>query len=57
VEVDEVPGTINGKKVETAVKQIISGREIGVSSTVTNPECLRGYRRWVGFEGRKDAKL
>jgi acetoacetyl-CoA synthetase len=57
VEVDEVPVTINGKKVETAVKQIISGREIRVSSTVTNLECLRGNRRWVGFERRKDAKL
>jgi acetoacetyl-CoA synthetase len=49
VEVDEVPVTINGKKVETAVKQIISGWEIRVSSTVANPECLKGYRRWVGY--------
>jgi len=30
VEVDEVPVTINGKKVETAVKQIISRSEIRV---------------------------
>jgi acetoacetyl-CoA synthetase len=57
VEVDEVPVTINGKKVEMAAKQIISEKEIRVSSTVANPECLKGYRRWVGFEGRKDAKL
>jgi hypothetical protein len=48
--------TINGKKVETAVKQIISGRE-DQSSTVANPECLRGYKRWVGFEGKREAKL
>jgi acetoacetyl-CoA synthetase len=57
VEVDEVPVTINGKKVETAVKRIISGREINVSSTVANSECLRGYKRWVGFEGRREVKL
>jgi acetoacetyl-CoA synthetase len=57
VEVNEVPVTINGKKVETAVKQIISGEEIKISSTVANPECLRGYRRWVGYEGKREAKL
>jgi acetoacetyl-CoA synthetase len=57
VQVDEVPVTINGKKIETAVKQIISRREIRMSSTVANLECLRGYRRWVGYEGKRDAKL
>lgn len=57
VQVDEIPVTINGKKVETTVKQIISGREIKVSSTVANPECLIRYRRWVGYEGKMAAKL
>ena len=68
VEVDEVPVTINGKRVETAVKRIISGGELGqVSSTVANPECLRGFARWVDYEGeeigrgrgrgRREAKL
>lgn len=59
VEVEEIPVTINGKKVETAVKQIISGKEIKVSSTVANPDCLRGFKRWVGYEGEKkrQAKL
>ena len=57
VEVEEIPVTINGKKVETAVKQIISGKEIKVSSTVANPECLRGYKSWAEYEGRRDSKL
>lgn len=57
VEVDEVPVTINGKKVETAVKQIISGKEIQVSSTVANPDCLRGYKKWFEHEGRREARL
>lgn len=57
VEVDEVPVTINGKKVETAVKAAISGRAVPVSSTVANPECLRGYRKWAGYEGTREAKL
>ena len=57
VQVDEVPVTINGKKVETAVKQLLSGKEIVVSSTVANPECLRGYKRWAGYEGKREVKL
>jgi acetoacetyl-CoA synthetase len=57
VEVDEVPVTINGKKVETAVKAAISGQAVRVSSTVANPECLKEYRKWVGYEGRREAKL
>ncbi len=57
VEVDEIPVTINGKKVETAVKQLISGKDIKVSSTVANPDCLIGYKRFVNYEGKREAKL
>jgi hypothetical protein len=53
VKVDEMAVTINGKKVETAVKAAISGRAVPVSSTVANPECLRGYRKnGLGTRGR-----
>ena len=57
LEVDELPVTVNGKKVKTAVKRIISGKEIKVSSTVANPGCLRRYKRWADYEGRREAKL
>ncbi|KAF2399369.1 putative acetoacetyl-CoA synthase [Trichodelitschia bisporula] len=53
--VPEIPVTINGKKVEIAVKKIISGADVRVSSTVANPACLRDYVRFRNAEPR--AKL
>lgn len=38
--------TVNGKKIEIAVKQIISGANIHPSSTVANPECLPLYYKY-----------
>ncbi|KIX02978.1 acetoacetate-CoA ligase [Rhinocladiella mackenziei CBS 650.93] len=49
-EVKEIPYTVNGKKVEIAVKKTISGEEVRVSSTVKNPECLREYERFRDLE-------
>lgn len=57
-EVREIPVTINGKKVEILVKQIVSGkRDIKVSSTVSNPECLEEYRKFEGLEAKRQSKL
>ncbi|KEF60784.1 acetoacetate-CoA ligase [Exophiala aquamarina CBS 119918] len=44
--VNEIPYTINGKKVEIAVKKVISGLDIKVSSTVRNPACLKDFERF-----------
>lgn len=41
---------VNGKKVEIAVKQIVSGRIIQVSGTVGNPEALEEYTQFVDVE-------
>jgi acetoacetyl-CoA synthetase len=49
-EVPEVPVTINGKKVEVAVKQIISGQDVEASATVANPGCLESFKRFRGVE-------
>jgi len=49
-EVKEIPYTINGKKVEVAVKKIISGIHVTVSSTVRNPGCLADYKRFRDLE-------
>lgn len=46
----DIPYTVNGKKVETAVKKIISALEVGVSSTIRNPECLKEYERFRNLE-------
>jgi len=57
LEVDEIPATINGKKVEVAVKQIISGKQVKISSTVVNPEALKKYARFVDLEAPEPSKL
>jgi len=57
IPVDEIPVTINGKKVEIAVKKIISGGEVKVSSTVSNPECLKHYVQFRDLEKKRESKL
>ncbi|ETI21652.1 acetoacetate-CoA ligase [Cladophialophora carrionii CBS 160.54] len=46
-ECPEIPVTTNGKKVEGAVKQIVSGMDIKTSASVANSECLAWYREWA----------
>lgn len=43
----EIPVTTNGKKVEGAVKQILSGMNIKTSASVANSGCLDWYREWA----------
>jgi acetoacetyl-CoA synthetase len=43
----EIPYTMNGKKVEGAVKQILCGLNIKTSASVANSECLDFYRKWA----------
>ena len=43
-QVPEVPYTINGKKVELAVKKMIHGEEIKNRETLTNPDALDYYK-------------
>ncbi|RKP14793.1 hypothetical protein BJ684DRAFT_22457 [Piptocephalis cylindrospora] len=40
----EIPHTVNGKKVEVAVKRIISGEAYVPSGTLVNPDCLEYYK-------------
>lgn len=43
--------SVNGKKVEIAVKQIVSGNTgVQVSGTVGNPESLEEYKQFVEVE-------
>lgn len=49
-ETKDIPGTINGKKVELPVKKIISGIKITPSATLRNPECLDFYYKFVEIE-------
>lgn len=54
-EVADIPYTVNGKKCEINVKQIVSGVKTAVSGTVANPESLRNFEPYVDL--RKDGTL
>ncbi|KAK3322185.1 acetoacetate-CoA ligase-like protein [Apodospora peruviana] len=47
-----IPKTGNGKKIEVAVKQILSGMHIKTNASVANPEALGWFREWA----RRDAE-
>ena len=47
VETPAIPVTVNGKKVEGVVKQILSGMDIKTSASVANKECLEFYKDWA----------
>ena len=40
----DIPYTINGKKVEIAVKNIVNGESIKNLGSISNPECLNQYK-------------
>ena len=58
LEVPDIPVTINGKKVEIAVKQIMGGKDVQASATVANPEALQYFRRFREVESEpREARL
>ncbi|XDG00493.1 hypothetical protein ABKA04_000108 [Annulohypoxylon sp. FPYF3050] len=42
-----IPKTGNGKKIEVAVKQILSGISIKTNASVANPEALAWFKEWA----------
>ncbi|KJA27864.1 hypothetical protein HYPSUDRAFT_35033 [Hypholoma sublateritium FD-334 SS-4] len=59
-EVSDIPYTVNGKKIEIAVKQIVSGSNLHPSGTVANPQSLQLYYKYRELEsiiGSPKAKL
>ena len=45
MEIEDIPYTINGKKVEIAVKRMIQGENVANKDSLTNPESLEFYRK------------
>jgi acetoacetyl-CoA synthetase len=45
-QIADIPYTVNGKKCEINVKQIVSGLSTSVSGTVANPESLNMYKEY-----------
>jgi acetoacetyl-CoA synthetase len=52
-----IPVTINGKKVELPVKQIVSGHTVKPSSTLANPDSLNYYYQFAKLETLEKSKL
>ncbi|MBI45299.1 MAG: acetoacetate--CoA ligase [Candidatus Marinimicrobia bacterium] len=44
LQVDDIPYTINGKKVELAIKKIIHNQSVNNKDSLSNPECLEQYK-------------
>ncbi|KAL4802567.1 acetoacetyl-CoA synthetase [Aspergillus unguis] len=55
-EVPEIPYTVNGKKCEINVKQIVSGTSTKVSGTVANPESLDAFKQYFDLPGDTAAR-
>ena len=50
-ETPEIPTTVNGKKVELPVKQIVCGKRVKPSGTLLNPGSLEFYYRFAEDRG------
>ena len=44
IQIKDIPYTINGKKIEIAVKQIINNEKNINIESISNPDCLREYK-------------
>jgi acetoacetyl-CoA synthetase len=53
----EIPTTVNLKKVELPVKQIVSGKKIKPSGTLLNPDSLEYYYQFVDVERLAENEL
>lgn len=55
-EAADIPYTVNGKKCEINVKQIVSGQKIAVSGTVSNPSSLGLYQKYVNLPHEEEKR-
>ena len=42
--ITDIPYTVNGKKVEVAIKKILAGQSVKNQGALANPECLELYK-------------
>lgn len=46
-QVRDIPYTVNGKRIENLVRDIVAGKSVGEARTAINPECLPEYQRFA----------
>jgi acetoacetyl-CoA synthetase len=56
-QVVDVPYTVNGKRIENLVRDIVDGKSVGEARTAINPECLEEYRAFAFDRRGKSSKL
>lgn len=47
MEVTDIPYTLNGKKIENVISDIVNGRKPRAMGVIANPECLNEYKRFA----------
>jgi acetoacetyl-CoA synthetase len=58
IQVRDIPYTVNGKRIENLVRDIVCGRTPKVSGTAANPECLAEYAQFADLgDSKAVAKL
>jgi acetoacetyl-CoA synthetase len=50
IQVQDIPYTFNGKKVENVIRDIVNGRELKGGGTVENSACLAEYQKYQEIE-------
>lgn len=56
-EVEDIPYNVNGKKIEIAVKKIVSGHDVQPSATIENPESFKLYIKYRNLQHRTRTRL
>ena len=47
IQIQDIPYTLNGKKVELAIKNIIEGNDVENVESISNPDCLDEYYKKI----------
>ncbi|KAF2186231.1 hypothetical protein K469DRAFT_573352, partial [Zopfia rhizophila CBS 207.26] len=57
-QVEDLPYTLNGKKIKNLPREVVSGKEGTATEMAANPECLAGYRKFLDLpSGSPASKL
>jgi acetoacetyl-CoA synthetase len=52
LEVADIPCTLNGKKTERVVSDVVNGRKPRALGSIANPECLNEYEKIADLDKR-----
>ena len=53
LEVADIPCTLNGKRIEHVVSDVVNGRKPrALGSSIANPECLKEYEKYADLDKR-----